>query len=112
VDIELYQRRIANRLEAVDPARLDDKDVSRAALEGPAVDRPHPAAFANELDLVIRMAMRTRSGPALPMEQKHRNTGVTLLRSDKLMRTANKRKVLLPYVVHPHHPPGGLDDCG
>jgi hypothetical protein len=98
--VELYQGRIANCLEAVDLARLDYKDVSSAALEGLAVDCPNTAAFANELDFVIGMAMRTRSGPRLPMEQEHRNTGVTLLRPDKLMRTTNKRKVLLPYVVH------------
>jgi hypothetical protein len=34
VDLKLYERRIANRLEAVDLARLDDKDVPSAALEG------------------------------------------------------------------------------
>jgi hypothetical protein len=37
VNIELYQRRITNRLEAVDLAGLDDKDIAGAALEGFAV---------------------------------------------------------------------------
>jgi len=106
VHVDLYQRRITNRLEAVDLARLDDKDISSATLEGLAVDRPHSASFANELDLVIGMAMGTRPGAGLPVEQEHRNTGVTLYRADKLMRTTNKRKVLLPHVEHSCHPPG------
>jgi hypothetical protein len=42
VDIHLYQRRIADRLEAVNLTRLDYKNVSSAALEGFAVDRVEP----------------------------------------------------------------------
>lgn len=58
-----------------------------AFLFGLAVDRPNPPAFADELDLVIRVAVRTRSRAGLSprtritMEQEHRNTGVALLRS-------------------------------
>jgi hypothetical protein len=37
MNIVLYQRRITNRLEAVDLAGLDDKDIAGAALEGFAV---------------------------------------------------------------------------
>jgi hypothetical protein len=103
VDIHLYQRRIADRLEAVNLTRLDYKNVSSAALEGFAVDRPHPTAFTNELDLIIRMTMRTRSGAWLPVEQEHRDTGVSVFGSDKLMRTANERQVLLPHVMHPRY---------
>ena len=40
VHVELHQRRITNRLEAVDLTGLDDKDISGAALEGLAVDGP------------------------------------------------------------------------
>jgi hypothetical protein len=57
----LYQRRIANSLEAVDLAGLDHKYISRAALERLAVNRPHSAALADELDLIIRMPVRSRS---------------------------------------------------
>jgi len=101
VDIHLYQRRTADSFEAVNLTRLDYKNVSSAALEGFAVDRPHSPAFTNELNLVIRMTMRTRSGAWLPVEQEHRDTGVSVLGSDKLMRTTNERQVLLPHVINP-----------
>jgi hypothetical protein len=45
VDVHLYQRRIADRLKVVNLTRLDHKNVSGAALEGFAVDGPHPTAF-------------------------------------------------------------------
>ena len=70
VDVELYQRRIADRLETVDLAGLDHKDIAGAALEGLAVDSPHSPAFTNELDLVIRMAMRPGTRTRLAMEQE------------------------------------------
>lgn len=54
VNVELYQRRITNRLEAVDLTGLNDKDISRAALKRFAVDCRHSPAFTDELDLVIR----------------------------------------------------------
>ena len=85
MDVELYKRRIANRLEAVNLSGLDDKDVSSGAFKRLAVDRPHAAAFTDELDLIIRMPMRTRSGTWFPMKQKNRNSSVCLLRSDKLV---------------------------
>jgi len=103
VDVELYQRRIANRLEAVDLAGLDDKDVSSTALERVAVDRPRSTALTDELDLVIRMPMRTRSRAGLAIEQEHRNSGVALLSTDKLIRTTNERQVLLTHVMHAHN---------
>ena len=40
VHVELDQWRIADRFEAVNLARLNDKDVASAALKGPAVYRP------------------------------------------------------------------------
>ena len=61
VNVELYQRRITNCRKAMDLAGLNDKDISRAALERLAVYRPHSPAFTDELDLVIRMPVRARS---------------------------------------------------
>ena len=112
VNVELYQRRITNRLEAMDLTGLDDKDISRAALEGFAVHRPHSPAFSDKLDLVIRVSVRTRARTGLPMEQEHRNAGIALLNSNKLMRTTDKRQILLAYVMHPLPPLPGLDECG
>jgi hypothetical protein len=100
VDVELYKWRITNRLKAVDLAGLDDKDVSSAALEGVAVYCPHPAAFTNELDLVVRMPVRARPLTGLALKQKHRNARVALLSPDELVRTTNKRQVLMAHVIH------------
>src|SRR6266850_6761045 len=108
VDVELYQWRIANGLEAVNLAGLDDKDVSRTALKRLAIDSPRSTALTDELDLVIRMAMRTRSRTGLAIEQEHRNSGVALLSSDKLIRATNKRQILLTHVMHAHDPPGWI----
>jgi hypothetical protein len=66
VNVELDQRRIAERLEAVDLPRLDNKNIAGAAFEGVAVDRPYAAAFADELDFVVRMPVRPGPEPGLP----------------------------------------------
>jgi len=102
VNVDLYQRRVTKRLETMDLARLNDKDISRAALEGFAVDRPHSAAFTNKLNLVIGVPVRARPRTRLSMKQEHRNARVSLLSSNKLMRATNKRQILL----------AGLDECG
>jgi len=112
VDIELHQRGIANGLEAVDLASLDHKDVSGAALERFAVHGPQAAAFADELDFVVRVPMRTRSRTRLTVEQKNRNTGWALVGSDKLMRTADERKILVAHVMHGLVLLAGLDENG
>ena len=59
VDIQLYKRRIANDLEAVNLACFDDKNIARASLECVTIDRPNPSTFSDELNLVIRMMMGT-----------------------------------------------------
>src|SRR5690242_10919462 len=100
--------RIADRFEAVNFAGLDDEDVAGPALEGLAVDCPYSATLAYELDLVVRMTMRTRSRTRLAMEQEHRNASAALLSSDKLMRATNERQILLPHVMHPLLPPCGI----
>jgi hypothetical protein len=99
VNVELHQRRITNSLDAINLTGLDDKDISGAALEALAVNGPYSPAFTDELDLVIWVPVRTRSRTGLPMEQEHRNTGVALLSSDKLMRTTNKGQILLAHVM-------------
>src|SRR5579864_6732826 len=100
VHVDLDQRRITYRLEAVNLARLDHKNISRSSLERLAIDRPHSLAFTNKLDFVVGMPMRTRSRTRFSMEQEHRNAGVPLHRANKLMGTAHKRKVLLTHVMH------------
>jgi hypothetical protein len=53
VDIELHQWNVADGCEAVNLARLDDENVSRARLEFLAVDDIAAAALPDELNLVI-----------------------------------------------------------
>ena len=100
VNVDLYQRRVTNGLEAMDLTGLNDKDISRAALEGLAAYCPHSSAFTDELDLVIGMPRRPRPRSGLTIEQEDRNTSVALLSSDKLMRTTNKGQVFLAHVMH------------
>ena len=88
--VKLHQRQIADCFETVDLSGLDDKDVATTAFESLATDGPHSAAFTNELNLVIRMPMRTWPGTGLAVEQEDRHTGVALMGSDKLMDTTNK----------------------
>src|SRR4051794_6067369 len=85
VYVELHQRRIADGFEAVDLARLDHEDISRTALESLVADHPHAAAFADELNLVIRMTMRRGSRSRFAMEQEHRNPSVSLFNAAKLV---------------------------
>jgi len=110
VNVDLHQRRVTNRLEAVNLTGLDDKDIARATLEGLAVDGPNSPAFTNELDFIIRVPVRTRSRTRLSMEQEHRDACVALFRSNKLMRTTNKRQILLAHVMHSLRPSCGLDE--
>src|SRR3954465_10515709 len=60
MNIELHERDIADVLEAVDLAGLDDEDVARPRLALLAVYRPPAAAFAHEGDLVVRVSMQSR----------------------------------------------------
>ena len=99
----MNQCRIADRLEAMDLAGLDDENVSSLALESLAVHRPHSLSLTDELNLVVGMTMRTRSRPGLAMEQEHGNAGVTLLCSDELMRATDEGKAFLADVMHAGH---------
>ena len=85
MNVELYERRVADSFEAVDFASLDDEDIARTALEAFAVHCPYATAFADELDLIVRMPMRSRAGTGFPIEQEYRNIRVALVGSDKLM---------------------------
>ena len=61
VDIQLNERLVADALEAVNLASLDDENVARAGLELLAIHCLQAATSLNELDLVVRMPMRSWS---------------------------------------------------
>jgi hypothetical protein len=100
VDVELYQRGIANGLEAVNFAGFDDEYVTGAAFEGLTIHRPYAATLADKLDLVVRMAMWTRTGTGLTVEEKYGDIRLPLIGPNKLMRATHKRQRFLPHVMH------------
>src|SRR5215471_16982252 len=71
MDVELHQRFIADRGEAVHLAGFDHEHVSGTRLEGLALDRPTAAASLNELDLVVRMSVRPGAATGVATEQEH-----------------------------------------
>src|SRR5262249_3414206 len=84
----------------VDLAGFDDEDVAGAAFESPVVDGPDSAAFADELDFVVGMAVRAGAGTGLAVEQEDGNASVGMIRAYEFMRAAYKRQVFLAYVMH------------
>jgi hypothetical protein len=98
--VDLNEWRVADALEAVDLACLDDEAVSRAAFELHAVHVPEAASFPDELDFVVRMTMWPGTFAGLRVEEKDGDVDVTVFGADELMRTANEGEVLLSDVIH------------
>lgn len=70
--VHLDQRAVSDAAEAVKLSGFDDENFSGAGLELHAVDGLQTAALPDELDLVVRMAMRT--GTPSPGAALSRNT--------------------------------------
>lgn len=100
VDVELDEVGVADCFEGVDFAGFDDEDVAGATFEGGVVDGPNAAAFADELDLVVGMAVRAGAGTGLAVEEEDGDAGVALLGADELMRTAYEGEIFLADVQH------------
>src|SRR3954447_24690744 len=100
VDVELDEGDVADATEAVDLPGLDDQDVAGAGFEVLPVDRPQPTAFAHELDLVVGMAVRSRTAAGEGAQEKHRHVDITLIGADELVRATDKRQRLLTNPVH------------
>jgi hypothetical protein len=63
VNIHLDERRVTDAFEAVHLAGFDDQNVTRSGFEFFTVNVVQPASFSNELNLVLRMAMRSGTSP-------------------------------------------------
>jgi hypothetical protein len=98
--IDLDQRLISDALEAVNLARFDDEDVAGAGLEFLSVDVPDAAAFANELNFIVRMAMWTGSTPGLSAQEKDRDIDIAVVGTDEVMRAPLERQVCLTGAMH------------
>ncbi len=73
---------------------------SPRGLELPAVHGVEPAALADELDLVVWVAMRAGALAGLGAEQERADGDVALVGADELVRAAHERQVLLADTVH------------
>jgi hypothetical protein len=100
VDVDLDQGLIADALEAVDLPGLDHQDVPGTGFELLPIDDITAAAFPQELDLVVGMAMPTGTAAGQGPEQEHRYVDVALVRTHKLMRAALEREILLTNAIH------------
>jgi hypothetical protein len=100
VDIELHQRTVAGACEAVNLARLDDENVSRARLEFLALDDIAAAALPDELDLVIGMPVRFGTAARLPIKKECGDAHIALIRTDEIVRAAALWQILLADSVH------------
>jgi len=100
MNIELDQGGITDAREAMDLACLDHEDVSRPGLELLAVHRISPAALADELDLVIRMSMRTGSAAGLAVEEKDGDSHIPLIGSNEVVRAPAKWQIFLANAMH------------
>jgi hypothetical protein len=103
--IELDQGRVTNAAEAVDLTGLDDENVTCSGFEFLSLDGPETAAFPDELDFIVRMAMGSRAPPREGAEEEYGDTHVAVVGPDELVRAALKRQVLLTDSVHPPDAP-------
>src|SRR5690349_14270240 len=100
VDVELHERTVADGREAVHLARLDHQDLAGARFERFAVDDPAAAALLHELNLVVRMTVRTGTGAGLAVKQKHRHVHAAVVRADEVVRAAAERQILASKSQH------------
>jgi len=85
VDVDLNEWLVADAAEAVNLARLHHENVAGACLEFFAVYVPEASAFANDLDFIIRMAMRSWTATGLRAEEKHGDVHVAVFGTHELM---------------------------
>ena len=98
--IHLDEGRVPEAAKTVDLPGLDDENVTGSGFEFLSVHGPETATFPHELDLVVRMAMRSGTPPGEGAEQEHRDVHVAVVGADKVMRAALEWQVLLTDTVH------------
>lgn len=98
--VDLHEVRLADRFELVNLTGFDDEDIAGLAFELDAVDLPQSAAFADELDFVVGMTMRSRARAGLAVEEIHTAADVALISTDELVRAADVREVFLADTMH------------
>jgi hypothetical protein len=100
MDIDLHEARVPNVVETVHLTGFHDEDRARANLELLAFDHVSRPPFANEQNLIIRMAMGLWTTARFPFEEDRRHLYVTLLGSDEFTRAVAEREIVLKYSMH------------
>ena len=85
MDVELDERLIADRAEAVHFAGLDHENVTGARLECLSFHSPASTPGLNELDLVVRMTVRPWTSAGHTPEQEYRRADVAMVAAHEPM---------------------------
>src|SRR5215831_7299849 len=100
MDVELHERLIADRGEAVHFAGFDHEHVTGGRLECLTLDRPTSAARLNELDLVVRMPVWSGAAARLPAEQECGGAHVAVVGAYEPVRASTEGKFVLSESKH------------
>ena len=100
MQVDLDERLIADALEAVHLACLDDQDITRAGLELDAIHYIVSAAFADELNFIVGMPMRSGSLSGKSVIQKHGDADIALVGTNEMVRASAEREIFLTGSMH------------
>ncbi|HEY9516477.1 MAG TPA: hypothetical protein VIQ74_12425 [Gemmatimonadaceae bacterium] len=85
VDVQLHEWSITDASKTMYLTRLDHQYVAGAGLEFFTVHGPAPAPFADELHLVVRMAMRPRAASRKAMKKKYGDANISVVSTDEIV---------------------------
>jgi len=100
MDVELHERLIADRGEAVHFAGFDHEHVTGGRLECLTLDRPTAAARLNELDLVVRMPVRSGAAARFPAEQEHGSAHIAVVSAHEPVCASTEGQLVLSESKH------------
>ena len=100
MDVELYERLVADRGEGVHLAGFDHEHVAGTGLERLPLDRPAPTARLDELDLVVRMTVRPGPSASLAAKEEHGHADVAVVGANEVVRASTKGQLVLSESEH------------
>jgi hypothetical protein len=98
--IHLHPVRVTDALEGMDLASFDDENVPGPRLEFFTVNGVAPATLSDELNFVVRMAMRAGTFPGKSVQEKDRDLDVTVVGADEVVGASNEREIFLTNPIH------------
>src|SRR5689334_5754674 len=105
--VELHQRLIADRGEGVHLARLDHEHDAGTRVERLPLNRPASAASLDELDLVVRMTVRSGPSAGLSTKEKDGHADVAVVGAHEVVRAPTKGQLALAESKHGRQMSGG-----